>query len=333
VTTAEFLRDLQSRGFRVWVDGDRVRLSAPAGALTDEVRAELRTRKPAVLTFLRQAESLASQQRAIVPLRSRGHQTPIFAVPGHNGNVFSFRTFAQALGDDQPFYGLQPPGVDGREPPLACIDDIATYFAEQIREFGSTGPFTIAGHCSGGTIAFELARQLRESGAEITTVAMFGASFPTWWRRGHVVVREGEFWLGRVLVHSRAIRSLPVREAFAYVRKRLGLLVPQSRARDAGETQEGASTAEPVQIQHDQVGMATRVALIRHLPRPYPGHVDLYLPGPAAKRRTAEMLRWRRLAGSAEVYVGPEGCATDTMLQQPWVLATTELFKRARDRG
>ena len=66
--------------------------------------------RDALIEFLREAQGLAAQQRAIVPLEAVGTRTPIFAVAGHNGDVFAYRALAQHLGPDQPFFGLQPPG-------------------------------------------------------------------------------------------------------------------------------------------------------------------------------------------------------------------------------
>ena len=113
-----------------------------------------------ILGFLNSAKVLADQPRAIVPLQPLGTRPPVFAVAGHNGDVFCYRALAQHLGDDQPFFGLQPPGADGQSQPLTSVEDLAAYFASQIRAFQPNGPYLLAGYCAGGTIAFELARQL-----------------------------------------------------------------------------------------------------------------------------------------------------------------------------
>ena len=74
------LSTLRDRDIHISADGDRLRCNAPAGALTPELRDELQRRKGDILEFLRSAGTLASQQRAIVPLQSRGKCIPIFAV-------------------------------------------------------------------------------------------------------------------------------------------------------------------------------------------------------------------------------------------------------------
>ena len=175
MTAAHLLAELRRLDVHVALDGTRLRLNAPVGVLTDEHKRDLAERKPEIIAFLLEAQQLAAQQRAIVPLEAAGTLTPIFAVAGHNGDVFTYRALAQALGANQPFFGLQPPGLEEGSDPLTRVEDIARYFAEQIRAFRPVGPMSIAGYCAGGSIAFELARQLAESDARITNLILIGA--------------------------------------------------------------------------------------------------------------------------------------------------------------
>jgi NAD(P)-dependent dehydrogenase (short-subunit alcohol dehydrogenase family)/acyl carrier protein len=115
-------------------------LSRCIKTLTPELRDQLQQRKGELVEFLRSAKTIAQQQGAIVPLQPRGSRTPIFGVGGHNGDVFCYRALAQHLGDDQPLYGLQPPGLDGDSAPLERIEDLAAYFAAQIRAFRGGRP-------------------------------------------------------------------------------------------------------------------------------------------------------------------------------------------------
>jgi hypothetical protein len=174
VKAPSFLAKLRERDIQVWAEGDVLRCSAPAGALTDDLRDALQVRKQEILQFLRSAAALAGQQRAIVPLQSHGRRTPVFGVAGHNGDVFCYRALAQLLGDDQPFYGLQPPGLDGHSELIADVESLAAYFAAQIRAFRPDGPYIIAGFCSDGAVAFELAQQLLQAHVTVDFLALFG---------------------------------------------------------------------------------------------------------------------------------------------------------------
>ena len=169
---SELLAALAIRDIKVWADGDRLRCNAPVGALMAEFRDQLRDRKDEIIAFLNMATAVARQQSAIIPLQSRGTRTPIYAVPGHVGAPFTFSDLSKHLGGDQPFYALQPSGYDGQSEPMDRVEDIAEYFARQIVEYQPTGPYIIAGYCSGAPTAFELAKILRQRGADVPCIAL-----------------------------------------------------------------------------------------------------------------------------------------------------------------
>jgi hypothetical protein len=204
-----FLAELHSRDVRLWADGSQLRCNAPAGALTPELRDQLQQRKSEILAFLRNAETVARQQRAIVPMQPNGARIPVFGAGGHNGDIFCYRHLVQHLGQDQPFFGLHPPGLDDNSKPLERIEDLAAYFADQIQSFRPTGPYIIAGYCAGGAVAFELAQQLLKRGAAVSFLAMFSCVYPTLFRFNLLFLRY------RVVMHftCRRWRGCPLRSA------------------------------------------------------------------------------------------------------------------------
>jgi amino acid adenylation domain-containing protein len=64
VTVTVLLEQLRQRDIRVWDDGDRLRVNAPAGALTPELQHELTARRAELLALLRQ-QADASQELAM----------------------------------------------------------------------------------------------------------------------------------------------------------------------------------------------------------------------------------------------------------------------------
>ena len=326
MSVAAFLVELRGRDIRIWSEGDQLRCTAPAGALTPELREQLRQRKNDILAFLRAADAAARQQRAIVPLQPHGGRVPVFAVGGHNGDVFCYRALAQHLGDDQPFFGLQPPGVDGRNAPVTSVEDLARYFATQIREFNPHPSCIVAGYCAGGTIAFELARQLLQQGAAIGFVALFAGQYPTWYgarsqRRQHLIDM-----LERVRVHLRSLASLSHAGRRVYV---ADILRRNTARRD--DSTDGAP--DPVLIYRDKVQDATMIGIRRYRPRYFAGRVSLFLPNRGWLRSATAVRRWRPLARDVEEYIGPDECPAEEMLLEPHVGAIAELFRRCRDEN
>lgn len=317
------LEELRSRDIRVWADGDQLRCTAPAGVLTPELREQLRERKSDIVEFLRAAESRGRQARAIVPLQPHGTRAPIFGVPGHNGDVFCYRFLAQYLGGDQPLFGLQPPGADGQGEPLTSIEDLAAYFATQIRAHRPNDSYVIAGFCAGGTIAFELARQLQEQGAAIRCVALFTSPYPTSYRRfpqlGARIAGEVE----RVGQHARALLSLSHGERRRYIAQRL---------RDRKARRNAAPVPpDPIEAVRAKVQAATVAGLRRYRPRYFDGRLSLFIPNKRWLRRGSPMLRWARVARETERFIGPDDCHGDHMLLEPHVRVFAGLFRSCRD--
>ena len=302
MSVAELLAELRRIDAHIVLDGDRLRLNAPAGALTEEHRRALAERKAEIIDFLREAEKIAGQQEAVVPLQPRGTRVPIFGTAGHNGDVFCYRALTHALGDDQPFFGLQPPGVNEGSEPLGTIEALAAYFADQIRKVHAGGPIAIAGFCAGGTIAFELARQLVGAGVEVTNLILFGAPYSTSYRTLPQLVARSLYFARRMRDHARALLTLPAVERRRYFAERL-----HRPTAPMAET-------DPVMIRRRRVEATTVAAIRRYEPRPFPGHVDLMLPCESWTRSPDVPLRWARLADSSEKFLGPEGCSGDTML-------------------
>jgi aspartate racemase len=60
MTTAEFLAKLADLNVKVSTDGDRLRCSAPKGSLTEDLRAELATRKAEIIVWLQQSQTASA---------------------------------------------------------------------------------------------------------------------------------------------------------------------------------------------------------------------------------------------------------------------------------
>jgi amino acid adenylation domain-containing protein len=78
---------------------------------------------------------------------------------------------ARRLGPEQPFYVLQPHGLDGGNVPLT-IEEMAQEHLEAVRRVQPRGPYYLGGKCNGSLIAFEMARRLHECGEEVRLLAI-----------------------------------------------------------------------------------------------------------------------------------------------------------------
>ncbi len=132
---------------------------------------------PTVRLLTERYESLKRKHdhRALVALRPSGSLPPVFAVPGVFGNVVGYAELSRALGPDQPFYGLQSVGLDGRDAPLDTIEAMAGLYVEEIRLVRPHGPYAILGACFGATVAYEIARQLLDQGEDDSFSGVIGS--------------------------------------------------------------------------------------------------------------------------------------------------------------
>ena len=159
---------------------------------------------------------------AIVPLTAAGDRPPVYAMPGLYGNVLCYADLSRALGAGQPFYALESVGLDGRAAPLASIEEMATVYLRDVRSIQPHGPYALIGACFGGTVAYEMTRQLLEAGED---VAFLGLLDP--------VRREVENDGDRTLSAPRAFRRA---QALAdFLATRLQRYAEEAQSRRRGE--------------------------------------------------------------------------------------------------
>src|SRR6195256_2406888 len=109
---------------------------------------------------------------SLVTIQPGGVRPPLFCIHGESGHLLMYRSLAQYLGPDQPIYGLQPQGLDGKQAPLTRIEDMAARYIKEMQVIQPEGPYFLAGYCMGGTIAFEMAQQLSGQGQRVDLLAL-----------------------------------------------------------------------------------------------------------------------------------------------------------------
>ncbi len=120
---------------------------------------------------------------AVVPIQPNGDRPPFFCVAPVLGTVFPYYELARHLGDDQPFYGLQPPSLAADGPSPGDIEGLATFFLEAVRQIQPRGPYHLGGWSFGTLVAYEMARQLEARGEKVALVALLDAPAPGYGRR------------------------------------------------------------------------------------------------------------------------------------------------------
>jgi thioesterase domain-containing protein len=109
---------------------------------------------------------------SLVPIRPNGSKPPFYFVHPIGGNVLNFAGFAGHFDAEQPVYGLQARGLNGREAPNISIQQMAADYIGDIRTVQPEGPYYIGGFSAGGIVAYEMARQLHAAGQKIAVLAL-----------------------------------------------------------------------------------------------------------------------------------------------------------------
>ncbi|MBX2869985.1 MAG: hypothetical protein KTR18_15000, partial [Acidiferrobacterales bacterium] len=125
-------------------------------------------------------KSPETRYRYLVPMHSGedGNQTPFFLVAGMFGNVLNLRHLAHLIGTDRQFYGLQARGLYGDQQPHATFEEMARDYIVELRSVQPHGPYMLGGFSGGGITAYEMARQLRSLGEEVSLLVLLDTPLP-----------------------------------------------------------------------------------------------------------------------------------------------------------
>ncbi len=117
---------------------------------------------------------------------------PLFLFPPAGGNLLCYMSLHRYLDDRLPVYGIRQRGADGSEPLDRDFESLLDHYTKVVRTLQPEGPYRLAGSSMGGCIAYEVARRLRNEGAEISMVALLDTPGP-----GEVktdsLVKDGRF--------------------------------------------------------------------------------------------------------------------------------------------
>lgn len=243
--------------------------------LAAEVERKFRKNIPVAMPF--QAPTIAHMAKAlsrlgdatpssIIAVQTAGRRIPFFCVHGDDAHV----SLARHLGPDQPFYGLTQK-LDPRKIRRARVEELADHYIEELRRIQAGGPYYLGGHAFGAVIAFEMARQLRQSGAEVALLAFFDPVNP-----------DGR--MGESAVASRVLKNVwerPMEAVEAIARRTRRVLGMES-----------TSGSRSYRLDEAVYDRAYRRILQKYSPKPYHGPAVFFKPEKSPDHRSD---RWRAL--------------------------------------
>lgn len=118
-------------------------------------------------------EDFSRHWSSLVAIQPEGSKPPFFMVHGVGGNVVGFVELARNMKPENPFYGLQSQGLDGKQPLHSRIEDMAAHYIEEMRTAQPMGPYHLGGFSMGGLVAYEMAQQLFAQGEDVAALVLF----------------------------------------------------------------------------------------------------------------------------------------------------------------
>jgi len=225
---------------------------------------------PTIAGVTAQLHADRTNDSAVITLQPKGDLPPLFGLTGTGGLVIGLRKLAALIGEERPFYGIQPRGLDGHTRSDRSVEEVAAFAVQQMRTVQPHGPYHLLGFSAGGIIAFEMAQQLKTHGEAVSVVFMIDTSAPGYPAMAPLPKR---IWL-----HCIEVLRRPSRDKVAYLRERMNRL----RRRLKGESLQwrhssllpnNGDTLSRIIREHET---AMIEALKQYVPRPYGGRVVLF---------------------------------------------------------
>jgi thioesterase domain-containing protein len=250
-------------------------------------------------------------------LINEGQSIPFFCVHGAGGNVLNFRDIARRLGDDQTFYGLQAPGVDGSRA-LRTIEEMSELYTTEVLRAHPNGPYFLGGYSGGGVVAYDMAQRLSRDGRDVALLVLLDTF------RADVKPLQ---------TSPREHLTRLLDEGPAYLQRRVAARVWREVEEITGKLRMRfyASHGQPLpfDLREFQMTRAFLEASATYRAEPYGGRVILYRASEvdAAFKHVGETLGWDELTPKLEVVQVPGD--HDSLVYEPYVNVMTNHLANA----
>ena len=275
---------------------------------------------------------------SLVPIKASGSRPPFYCVHGFGGNIVEFEHLSRYIGKDQPLYGIQAQGLDGKKPRLNTVEEMASHYIKEIRQFQPCGPYYLGGSSFGGMVALEIAQQLCASGESVALLAMFDThapGYPCYLAATTPLQKKLDSWRLRFQLHWSNLRLTRGRRRAEYIQIKAIRLWRKVKKRAHGQRKLWANRFRelfyPAAIK--AVRVAGRKANLVYHPREYPGRITLLRATNQPHRIIEDRTNgWAKYAlGGVEVHDVPGHHGS--IVREPRVQKLVEVLTACLDRA
>ncbi|MEI9933190.1 MAG: alpha/beta fold hydrolase [Rhizomicrobium sp.] len=233
-----------------------------------------------------------------------GEGAPFYIVHGVGGTVIELTALGKQIALVNPVYAIQAKGIDGAEPPLERVEQMAELYADEIRKMQPIGPYLIGGYSFGGVVALEVARRLGPQNVARLVMLDSFAHPQTWPPKSRLQTRAR-----KLAVQMKHRLKQPPQDTLALLGNKLRKLVTQQTAEEkAADRAEyvnswlGAVRPDlPLPLRKARI--AGDAALLAFRPRYYPGKIFFLRAGKTGPVFPSDARNiWRGLVKEMELH-------------------------------
>ena len=203
----------------------------------------------------------------VIPIQTEGSKPPLYGVHvlGNNGSFF--RPLSDALGDQQPVFGLTVGLLTDSTP--TTVPDIARFYLHQIERHQPAGPLSLIAVSAGSYVTLELAQMLLAAGRDVQAFILLDAEGPA-----------GRAGIGRAARFAVHLGQL-MRHGWPYIAGHLATR-REARVQDAAHARLLSSEGTDFEVRAEDIGgvedfiAANLIAIEAYDPQPYHRRLTIF---------------------------------------------------------
>ena len=130
------------------------------------------------VSLKKEIHHIMKQYEEVVPLALNGEGPITFWIHPLSGDVGIYNSIADIINESYRMIAIKACGfLSKTKEPLKSVVDMAKYYSKIITSIEPEGPYKIVGYSFGGTIAYEVVRQLQLCGKSVDTLVLIEAPY------------------------------------------------------------------------------------------------------------------------------------------------------------
>lgn len=132
-----------------------------------------------VLSDLASLEGLLSDYTVIRGLNTKRAAPYLYIVHPGNGGIEAYREMGNLFSDRTSIFGIDNFNLSNPSHAIDSMENLAKRYVQDLLAHDPMGPYCLSGWSLGGSIAYEMASQLRQCGKEVLAIYMMDTIFRT----------------------------------------------------------------------------------------------------------------------------------------------------------